>query len=195
MQAGHHPQAAASLRTRRSAVALGHSVTQTGTPQHVPSAPNCTIHTGNRQARIAAAAGAARHVDSTTHRDRYQPDEPRREHPGCPMSRLACSRLRSGADCQMHGDPTYLMQKRTFVPKAVVHEHTARPSAHRAVYGTAGRPTRPTPASRDNHVGRRGRVGRHGQDGGKTAAPAHGDRDLSTGRAAYVTVWTCAGAG
>jgi hypothetical protein len=32
----------------------------------------------------------------------------RREHPRCPVSRLAGSRLRSDADCQMHGDPTYL---------------------------------------------------------------------------------------
>ena len=28
--------------------------------------------------------------------------------PRCPVSRLAGSRLHSGADCQMHGDPTYL---------------------------------------------------------------------------------------
>jgi hypothetical protein len=32
----------------------------------------------------------------------------RRELPRCPVSRLAGSRLLSGADCQMHGDPTYL---------------------------------------------------------------------------------------
>jgi len=32
----------------------------------------------------------------------------RRELPRCPVSWLAGSRLRSGADCQMHGDPTYL---------------------------------------------------------------------------------------
>ena len=32
----------------------------------------------------------------------------RREHPHCPVSRLAGSRLRRDADCQMHGDPTYL---------------------------------------------------------------------------------------
>jgi hypothetical protein len=32
----------------------------------------------------------------------------RREHLHCPVSRLAGSRLRSDADCQMRGDPTYL---------------------------------------------------------------------------------------
>jgi hypothetical protein len=32
----------------------------------------------------------------------------RREHPRCPVSRLAGSRLRSDADYQMHSDPTYL---------------------------------------------------------------------------------------
>ena len=158
MQAGHHPQAAASLRARRSAMALGPSVTPAGTRRNVrlhPTAPFIPgwagAHSGSSY-RDGQARIAARHVGSTTHRDRYQPDGPRREHPGCPMSRLACSRLRSGADCQMHGAPTYLMQKRTFVPKAVVHERTARPSAHRAIYGTAGRPTLPTPASRDNRA-------------------------------------------
>ena len=29
----------------------------------------------------------------------------------------------------------------------------------------------------------------------KDRGPGHGDRDLSTGRAAYVTVWACAGVG